>query len=82
MDARERETTMDGDARGAASTMTEGAHSQVLFRDGAWWHWRWLSTLGCWVPVTGRDPEPTRRSPDVGATRARVELAAQLGGAR
>ncbi len=56
-----------------------GACSQVVFRDGVWWHWRYLPTLGCRVPVTGHDPQPTRRALDVAATRARVELAARGG---
>lgn len=68
-------------ADGATTTTTvaEGAFSQVLWRDGRWWHWRYLATMGAWVPVTGRDPEPRARTMDVDATRARVELAARGG---
>lgn len=69
-------TAMDG------AQYAEGAYSQVVCRGGVWWHWRWLPTLGCRVPVTGHDPQPTQRQMDVAATRARVELAAQLGGVR
>ena len=44
----------------------EGAFSQVLWRDGRWWHWRYLATMGAWVPVTGRDPEPRTRTMGAG----------------
>ncbi len=72
----------DGMTATSETQYADGACSQVVFRDGVWWHWRWLPTLGCRVPVTGHDPQPTQRQMDVAATRARVELAAKLGGVR
>lgn len=71
-----------GETTVCAGLFDDGAHSQVAFRGGVWWHWRYLPTLGCRVPVTGHDPQPTQRQMDVATTRARVELAAQLGGVR
>lgn len=62
-------------ADGMTATMAEGAHSQVVYRDGVWWHWRRpTAVLHAWVPVTGREPQPGRRTVDIDATRARIEL--------
>lgn len=72
----------DGGMTACAGLFDDGAHSQVVFRDGVWWHFRFLPTLGIHAVVTGHDPQPTRRALDVAATRARVELAASLGGVR
>lgn len=65
---------MASDGGMATATMAEGAHSQVEFRDGVWWHWRIPTpAFPAWVPVTGHDPQPTRRVMDVAGTRARIE---------
>lgn len=64
----------DGMTAADGAQYAEGAHSQVVYRDGVWWHWRRpTAVLHAWVPVTGREPQPTRRVVDVDATRARIE---------
>ena len=64
----------DGMTAADGAQWAEGAHSQVVFRDGVWWHWRRPTpTFPAWVPVTGRELQPTRRVVDVAATRARIE---------
>jgi len=64
----------DGMTAADGAQYAEGAHSQVVYRDGVWWHWRIPTpTFPAWVPVTGHDPLPTKRMADVDATRARIE---------
>ncbi len=67
---------MDG---ASSAPLIDGEHSPVVYRDGVWWHLRFLAPLGIHVPVTGHDPQPTQRTLDVAATRARIELAARGG---
>lgn len=61
-------TAMDG------AQYAEGAYSQVVCRGGVWWHWRRVPVLGGFIEATGHDPQPTRRTVDIDATRARIAL--------
>ena len=64
----------DGIMAADGAQYAEGAHSQVAFRGGVWWHWRRVPLLGCFVEATGHDPQPARYAVGIDATRARISL--------